>query len=59
VLFGEIGAAGDEVARILEDRIPAGQKRSRIEGVQTRLTNLLVSHFGMVMLEVQLLERGI
>jgi hypothetical protein len=54
-LLGEISGVGDEVKKILEARIPAGRKRSRIEGVQARLTNLLISHFGMVMLEVLLL----
>jgi hypothetical protein len=54
--MAEISGVGEEVMQILEDRIPAGRKRSRIEGVQMRLTNLLVSHFGMVMLEVPLLK---
>ena len=44
--------AQDEVRGILESKLPPKTTRTRIEGVQSRLTNLLVFHFGTVMVEV-------
>jgi hypothetical protein len=52
MLLTDVLGAQEEVQAILEDKISPKKKRTRIEGVQTRLTNLLVLHFGTVILEV-------
>jgi len=51
-LLEEMTEAQAEVQRILDDKLPPKTTRTRIEGVQSRLTNLLVFYFGSVMLEV-------